>query len=212
MFLLQIEGGKGNKTEDSDSIAEFPPTLKLVEVSRMTKIYEDVGSGANDDVSIWRADTESEENLFSVADVAVGHHGKPNKGFLVELDKSQQNALRLPVHYRFIWNDKGSSAHMDLSIWRPLCPAGYISLGDVATGSLTETPTPGSIYCVHNKFISTDPQGGWKKIWRDVGSAVLEDVSVYEASTNSDNLQSVNGIGTVAEYKYPMIVPYFLKK
>eukprot|EP00463_Aulacantha_scolymantha_P006000 TRINITY_DN7516_c0_g1_i1.p1 TRINITY_DN7516_c0_g1~~TRINITY_DN7516_c0_g1_i1.p1 ORF type:complete len:243 (+),score=21.42 TRINITY_DN7516_c0_g1_i1:707-1435(+) len=52
----------------------------------------------------------------------------------------------------------------------------------------------------------------WRLIWKDVGSGAKRDVSIYEPKAKQ-SLQTVRGLGAVANYNdYPTIPPYLLKK
>lgn len=43
--------------------------------------------------------------------------------------------------YEMIWRDKGTGGAMDLGVWRPFCPEGWVRLGDIAVDTMsTDSP------------------------------------------------------------------------
>ena len=182
--------------------------LSLYEVGELKLIWKDKGSGAVRDVSIWRA--ESRDGYYPLGDIAVGTHSKPRIGFLLKSRDVKNDSIRAPVSYSKIWNDRGSGADKHVQLWRVNCPAGYVSLGNVATSG--SYPQKGDVYCVKRSYTFSGSSSNWKTVWKDHGSGAKVDVSIYEARGTSSNQQSVRGFGAVANHHSLPSSPYLLNK
>ena len=102
-------------------------------------IWNDGGSGAHKDVSIWRID-EQEAGFFPLGDVATGTHDKPSSVSMT-VKAVTAGALAAPISYTEIWIDAGSGADNDGSVYKLNPPAGYKCLGHVALNGHHGTPT-----------------------------------------------------------------------
>jgi hypothetical protein len=107
-------------------------------VSEFSFIWSDSGSGANEDVSIWRP-LDIESDYFSLGDVATSSHNKPNIPALT-VSAVVSNALAPPASFTEIWNDRGSGAHRDVRVMRMNPPSGYTCLGNVAIEGYSSVP------------------------------------------------------------------------
>ncbi|KAL5272547.1 hypothetical protein ACHWQZ_G000674 [Mnemiopsis leidyi] len=205
-YLLKADG---NKVRDVWSLPNGDDKpLNLYEVAELKMIWNDAGSGAKADCSIWRA--ESREGYYPVGDIVVASHSKPALGFLLKATDKDEGAVRLPVSYSRIWNDRGSGADRDVQLWKANCPPGYVALGDVATSGAY--PAIGDIYCVNSEYASYGSSSNWGYIWRDYGSGADADVSIYEAKAVSTSEQSVRAFRSVASHSSYPSHPYLLKK
>jgi len=184
--------------------------LKLYEVSNLTQIWSDKGSGADKDVSIWRS-VNHKSDYHSVGDVAVNSHSMPTIAY--SLKASNTDDLKSPVDFSKIWSDTGSGADKHVQLWKVHCPPTFVALGDVATNG--EKPGYDSISCVHKKYTErgSNDEKTWSLVWKDSGSGADADVSIYEAgkSTNTNTTQSVRGFGAVANHNSYPGTPNLLK-
>lgn len=78
-----------------------------------------------------------------------------------------------PIDYELIWsNSQGCTECFDyediISIWRPKCPEGYVSLGDVAVKGTTK-PDLDMIRVVKEEYVKEVPLE--KKVWTEAGFA-----------------------------------------
>lgn len=95
-----------------------------------------------------------------------------------------------PLGYARIWSDKGSRGKNDGSIWRPLPPDGYLSLGDVAAKGY-DTLSVDKIWCVRvdltgfGKFSASS-------IWNDGGSSSHSNVSLWSIISNTIEINDFN--------------------
>lgn len=103
-------------------------------------IWDDSGSGARDDVSIWRP-VETQAGYRLLGDVAVKSHSKPSDSTITVI-AVVDDALKEPESFTKVWWDKGSGARHDVTIWRMNPPSGYTCLGDIAVRSYSTDDPP----------------------------------------------------------------------
>ena len=136
-------------------------------------VWNDTGSGAGRDVSIWRP-------MPAEGWYRVGHHAKPGYEEPTEATmvvKGQFMGILIePDDYTLIWNDAGSGANQDGSVWRPVCPDGYKAMGDVGGGS-HEKPSLDEVRCVRDGALTWGLPGD--EIWNDAGSDANEDFGAW---------------------------------
>ncbi len=115
-------------------------------MNEYNKIWDDRGSGAKQDVSIWRP-VQSQSGHFILGDIAVLGHGIPGafgKGipsaFAMAVRALTAGALALPASATEIWRDSGSGARNDVKILRLNPWPGYTCLGHIAIGSYSASP------------------------------------------------------------------------
>ena len=182
--------------------------LNLYEITDLTKVWDDSGSGARDDVSIWKAEAPS--GYLPVGHIVIRSHQKPSKAYVIKAvdGKADTDALVLPVSYDKIWDDSGSGAKSDVTIWRVLCPGGYVALSNVATNG--NKPSRDSIYCIKIKYTSSR-NWNWQKVWADHDSGAKDDVTIYEAIASNTIVTSVRGMGTIASHQGKPQNPYLLR-
>ena len=77
---------------------EVEKPFNLYEITDLTKIWDDSGSGSRDSVSIWKAEAPS--GYMPVGHVVVKSHQKPSKAYVIKATpKADSDALVLPVSY-----------------------------------------------------------------------------------------------------------------
>jgi hypothetical protein len=147
-------------------------TLELLPVSDYVWVYDDTGSGAFTDGSIWRPVVPA--GYVSIGDVAHASHAEP--GFATLVIRDDPDALRPPLGYEQIWNDKGTLGANDVTIWSPIPPLGYACLGSVATPGHDAPPATGQIRCVHQRYLV---RGKASLTWTDAGSLGFQDAGLW---------------------------------
>ena len=172
----------------------------------MDEIWNDRGSGARYDISIWRSRGPS--GSFSLGDLANGAYSRPQAAFVVKDNSAGKNALQPPYGYRRIWKDSGSGANWDGAFWEPLCPSGYRALGYVAMRNHNTQPPTSAMRCVKGEH--TVP-GKWEWVWNDRSSGADRDVTVYRAKSLSANGITTNPMAAIASYSAMNHPAYVLK-
>jgi hypothetical protein len=175
---------KPQPAEDFSSKGE--PTLIIRTTSSFDWIYDDRGSGAEMDVSIFRPKS-TEEGFYIVGDFAQSSYQDPLNSSVVVKQLNVESddpfpLLTAPIDYRLVWNDKGSGGKHDGSIWFPVPPQGYVSLGWVAQSGYAK-PSIESYRCVRMDLCRLSTIGA--KLWSDKGSGADKDVTVYQIADNA---------------------------
>lgn len=152
--------------------SEPTATLELLPVSDYVWVYDDTGSGAFTDGSIWRPVVPP--GYVAIGDVAHASHAEPAFATLVIRDDPE--ALRPPVAYEQIWNDQGTLGANDVTIWNPIPPPGYACLGSVATPGYDTPPPTDQIRCVHQRYLV---RGAATLTWTDAGSLGFQDAGLW---------------------------------
>jgi hypothetical protein len=80
--------------------------------------------------------------------------------------------------YAFLWDDTGSLAWNDASAWRPMAPAGYFVLGDVARGS-HDAPSTGTLVVRSPDPLALAMPIGYEEIWNTGGAGGEHDASFW---------------------------------
>ncbi|MCX9152211.1 Vps62-related protein [Pseudomonas sp. TB1-B1] len=150
--------------------------------SEFLPLWNDKGSSAQKAVGLWRPSTTSDalSSFYALGDIAVGHYRNINQGKIVavvsDANKADGTALRPPVDYQRVWHDEGTGAHSNLSIWRPLAPQGYVTMGLVC-GVGYDKPSRHAVRCVREDLVVTAQLG--ELIWNDKGSGCANDLSIW---------------------------------
>jgi Vacuolar protein sorting-associated protein 62 len=167
------------RTGKKGESAKGEPTLIVSNTSYYTWLYDDRGSGATMDVTIWRP-IPSDNSFYIIGDYAQGNYSAPvGSSFIVEAinDDPKAPLLKEPVDYNEVWNDHGSRGNHDGSIWYPVPPNGYITIGFVGQTGYTKPYIP-NYRCVR-RDLTTPAQAG-ALIWDDKKSGANMDVSLYQ--------------------------------
>ncbi|HET9712882.1 MAG TPA: Vps62-related protein [Pyrinomonadaceae bacterium] len=154
------------------------PQLLYSTTSSYGWLYNDSGSGASMDVSIYRP-SPSDSTYFILGDYAQGNYNPPvGSSIIVKPVDDDPNfpLIKLPKDYTEVWNDRGSGGDHDGSIWWPVAPDGYISIGFVCQTGYSK-PSLTNYACVR-KDLCLDTTAG-SLIWNDKNSGADNDVSLY---------------------------------
>ena len=167
----------------------------VVNSGRYDLIWNDRGSGADKDVSLWaNTDIDSDVGVDSNAFTSFATHRDMSKGSpnLLKRNVAQLRSL-IPrtttdqiaiIVYQVtdtdkIWTDSGSGANRDFSSWRARELKGYFSLGDIGVGNSHAEPR----FSILVKAIKPDALAvpiSFRQKWTDAGSGANDDVAFYE--------------------------------
>jgi len=157
--------------------AASAPKIQFGKTTNYVLTYNDKGSGAHLDGSFYRPIAPT--NYYILGDYAQGNYNPPSSPsdtITVVDDDPTQPLLVPPVGYIQIWNDKGSGAHMDGSIWMPVAPPGYVALGAVSQTGYNQ-PDVTQLRCLRSDLVDSAFLG--PLIWNDQGSGAHLDVEVF---------------------------------
>ncbi len=149
--------------------------VEIRETSSYRLIWNDAGSGADADVAFYRPVAAS--GWYIVGDYAQGSYSQPTgSSYVIRATSGHETSLKAPVDYDLVWNDAGSGADLDGSVWKPRAPAGYVCLGFVANGSHAK-PQIADYRCLREDLATRGDLG--PEIWADRGSGADHDVSIW---------------------------------
>jgi hypothetical protein len=150
--------------------------LELQVTASYSPLWDDTGTGALRDVSVWRPSPP--DGFWSVGDVAVAGHGAPVDGTLV-VRSEDPAALAAPVAYELIWSSAGARGEADVALYNPVAPVGYACLGTVAARGLAGPPPRDAIRCVHLDYLQP---ARTELTWKDTGSGATWDGSIWSCA------------------------------
>lgn len=81
----------------------------------------------------------------------------------------------MPLNYVQVWNDRGSGGKYKGTFWRPVCPPGYVALGDVTMRSYAMPPL--DLMRVVRQDLVMPSVDKWT--YSDVKSGAKKDLSVW---------------------------------
>lgn len=155
------------------------PALIVGTTSIYDWIYNDTGSGADMDVTIWRPHP-SDSSYFIIGDYAQGNYSSPTgSAYIVKAVNDDPNnpLIKGPKDYNVIWTDKGSGGDHDGSVWYPVPDDNYIAIGYVGQLGYGKPSIPNFV-CLRKDLVElTD---GGTLIWSDKGSGADSDVALYK--------------------------------
>lgn len=153
------------------------PYLQFGSTGKYSWLYNDSGSGADMDVTLWRP-TPDQPDYYIVGDYAQGNYGPATGRSLTvsAINDPDNTLLQPPVDYALVWTDKGSGGDYDGSVWYPVPPDHYVSLGFVGQMGYNK-PSISYYRCVHMSLLQSTQVGAL--IWSDKGSGADTDVSLY---------------------------------
>ncbi|KAJ8042094.1 Natterin-3 [Holothuria leucospilota] len=167
------------------------PPIIFKRVQAYDWIYDDSGTGAYKDVSIWHP-SDVEYGYYPLGDVAVASHSAPTTSSLL-VKEMAAGALSAPDSFTEIWNDRGSGGSYDVRIMQMNPPSGYTCLGHVAILGYSSTPDSNKYRCVLSQYVTKgSPTGTYDLIWLDRGSGAHQDVGFWGNRVSDSNLDALD--------------------
>ena len=156
--------------------------LDVLTASRVTRIYQDNGTKAKDDVAIFQADlAQVPHSHYIIGQLAVPYHTSTVPPSSIVLVKSEQPLIKPPVGYTLMWNDKNSGGSQDISFWQVVAPDGYVALGDVAFPGYDKPSDDFTkkYACIKRELLAPGRLSD-EPIWNDRGSGARLDCSLWQ--------------------------------
>ena len=157
---------------------EGQPTLQLNTTANYNWIYNDDGTLADRDVTIWRPQP-SDASYFIIGDYAQGNYSPAVGASLIVRpinDDPANPLIKAPVDFSLVWNNHGAWGGYWGSIWYPVPPDGYITIGFVASSDY-DKPKLTNFACLRRDLCElTD---GGEGIWSDEGSGANMNVTLF---------------------------------
>ena len=160
-----------HKIHSTESIS-VEERFEFVPVSEYDEVWNDSGSGAEQDVSVWRPRVPAGCHLIGMT--AKNGHSRPTFSTLVI--RAGGRDIAPPERFDLVWwQERGKRRFW---CWRPIPPAGYVSLGDVGTTSETP-PSHNDVVCVALACLSPNRQPLGGQIWNDRGGGAPKDAAFF---------------------------------
>jgi hypothetical protein len=197
----------GISGSNAAAVAAGVPSFKVASTNRIKPVWNDRGSGANENIAIWipEGKTNGSDIYRPVATYHYAFYEKPGHPAYVLIggDPNLSNAaIKSPVNYTLIWKDAGSGADVDGSFWRPVPPKGYVSLSDIGHRGHS-MPDTELIWCLREdlaKLVRFWPEPDWT----DRGSKSNADVSIWGMNSDYDDMKIFRpGFRASKGYKNP---------
>ncbi|XP_069489679.1 uncharacterized protein [Ambystoma mexicanum] len=170
-------------------------------------VWKDAGSGAKEDVSIWKP-IPFAAGYYLLGDTAVPNYSPPPNAAVIVKDIGN-GLLSPPQSFRPIWKDTGSGANQDVTIYQMIPAPGYVCLGNAAEGNYNSYPDARKYRCVQADLVRT---GFLFPIWDDRGSGASADVGLWSVDIDAAQPASLAS-GTflsVSNYNRPSETAYVL--
>ncbi|WDE07930.1 phosphatidylinositol-specific phospholipase C domain-containing protein [Thalassomonas viridans] len=174
--------------------------LEVIRAESVKRVWTDVNSGADTDGSVWVA--EEKPGFKPLAYIPItGYQFDTSIDQL--LVKADQPGVVRPLGYNWVWDDVGNGGSEFIQVWRPIAPAGYVCLGDVATPSAHQhiAPSTDLIRCVHQSYVTQAPSIYQK--WTDKGSGGTYDGSLWDSASHNGSTYNIGALRTSRSHSQP---------
>ena len=158
------------EVERQQIINELSYRLVTKESCELIRRWTDSGSGADMDGNFYLPSVEN--NFYIIG--GLGTQSKKLSNCITTVSIPENNPadtpvlLVAPVDWKLIWNDKGSGADRDGSMWEAIPPdSNYRCLGTVPQARYKKPEVPG-YRCVHSSL--TEKIVSSEIIWSDLGN------------------------------------------
>ena len=151
-------------------------------------------------MGIWRV-----KECCSLGDMASPNYNQMVGFVAVEM---KEKTLAKPTIFNLAWSNKGGKGSK-VAIWNPVCPMGFIALGQMATASYDPPLVDNSIFrCVNTTIINS---GKWTAVWNDAGTGSAMNGAVWLAEASSAASKGVSALTAVNWYNTAPGNAYVLK-
>merc|ERR1712055_56958 len=109
------------------------PVLEVLFQNNVTMVYKDEFTGAWEYLGVWEGDPVP--GYLMLGHRAEGNWDGVNGPIPMIRDLVGDIEGRYttnPTDFEEIWRDQGGLGLLDVAFWRPVCPAGYVPVGDIA--------------------------------------------------------------------------------
>jgi len=184
---IQTDLSEIKAAERQQIINELSYRLDTKESCDLIKRWSDSGSGADRDGNFYIPAVEN--NVYIIGGFGAQSRNKSNCVTTVSIPANNPAdapaLLVTPIDWKMIWNDEGSGADKDGSMWEAIPPDSnkYRCLGTVPQAKYKKPDVP-NYRCVHNSL--TEKIVSNELIWSDIGSNAARKVTMLKLpNTNS---------------------------
>ena len=166
--------------------------LQLLDVHDIVEVFNDGGTLASKEVSVWKANLP--RGYKSLGHIAVNSRNRPLFGYAIT--STIDTAFKEPLGFELIWRHESPLR----TIWKPLCLEGYGAVGHIGTisESISDAEKPELITCIRSDLLISSEN--WKKVWTDSGTLQSSnDFALYSLEAlykDEIGCQTMFGIGS----------------
>lgn len=162
--------------------------VQYVRSGSLVKQGDDTGSGAKRDLTVYKPSIDS--GWYWVGQYAQGDHNPPT-GQTIIVKPLNPDAVKPPIRFEQVWNDKGSVNSKDYSCWKPIPPTGYVALGHIMRLRTADYNPPSGeeisgLVCIHKDLVSSAALAGYS-IWDDKGTWASQDCTLWPIKPRNIN-------------------------
>lgn len=120
-----------------------------------------------DGFNVWIKQAKPRGDYLPIGDFANSKYNDQEWQFLLH-----KSVGKHPTDYKWVYDDKGSGADKDISVWKPIAPEGYVAVGHVASTWNRVKPPLTQMLCVPKCMVEeyTPHTTLWRSGGGDVGA------------------------------------------
>ena len=139
------------------------------------KYASDAGSGAKKDLSLYKPTTTSSYKYLGV-------NGNQNSILVIKEASDRYGALRDPIDWQPVWNDRGSMKFKDYNCWMPVGPPEFVALGVFCRFGVSNQDPPSAdeakgMVVIHNSLVERC-ELETADVWSDPGTWASYDLTL----------------------------------
>lgn len=176
--------------------------LRVTMTSSYTWKWDPSGNGSRRNVCLWHPNAQGNlKPLGTYANPAGYTQFNGTRASLLVGSNPNTNpskpAVARPTDFFQIWTDRGAYGKHNGSIWRPIAPAGYETLGDVGQYNW-DKPSVDVVWCVRSDLVGYGkfPAG---TLWDDGGSGGYTDAYLWAIMPDDLGIEGSPNIPVVAD-------------
>ncbi len=186
-----------------------PLALIKIYKDELAFIWNDLGSNAFQEVSLWTTKNVPAGH-YNLGDFVSPSREAPDFAHVIQGVMGE--SLMEPVFFESVWTDSGSGADLDLAVWKPECPSGFVPGGFVATSSYAIIPNKDRSVCIKEEYVMMYDSDDWQVIWQSKGTNSYYDVGFYTTVAETESSWSMDTFFAEKGYENRPGTPYMLLK
>ncbi|KAI1937526.1 hypothetical protein LOZ58_000215 [Ophidiomyces ophidiicola] len=176
----------------ADNEARVYGDLLVTMTTRYAWRWDDSGSGGSTPGAFWHPVAQAAGALKPLGSVVFRAYADPSgtrASLLVgqatsSASASAPPAVAAPTGYARLWVNENSGARRTGSLWRPVAPAGYVAVGDVAH-SAWDAPSTDLVWCLRADLVSAAAAFVEPAAWDSRGSGARDEVAVWRVEPHA---------------------------
>lgn len=176
----------------------MPPAIEVAVVTSSYGLWNDRNTGGRHNIHFWRP--KAPRGFHILGDYAQRNYNAFSaRRATVAVKDLSGDALKHPIRFEKVWDDRGSGANLDGSIWRPVPPPGYKAMGLMSMVGYYP-PRLDQVVCVKDKYVFSAKPSIW--LWDDNGKGDRR-CTVTEFASTQPWAFMINTFRAYGYYGYP---------